>query len=185
MDNKLKMKKIVLLIIIAIAFSVNLMAGTPQPVNPTDTTANQKAEKIDAVVADDYDEFKLDFDLNEIGAIHHEYFVPLSGYDIAEVGILVVFASLIIIATFFTLLGKFMIYQQRMRLQKSKGGDRIITNEAVTYSDEINAAISTALLLYFNEVHDEESGVLTINKIERRYSPWSSKIYNMNSNPFN
>jgi hypothetical protein len=39
------------------------------------------------------------------------------------------------------------------------------------------AAISMALHLYMEEIHDEESGVLTIKQISRTYSPWSSKIY--------
>lgn len=39
------------------------------------------------------------------------------------------------------------------------------------------AAISAAIFLYFDEVHDKESNVIRIKRIERRYSPWSSKIY--------
>jgi len=40
-----------------------------------------------------------------------------------------------------------------------------------------NAAICTALYLYFTELHDEEKYVMTVKKISRNYSPWSSKIY--------
>jgi hypothetical protein len=43
------------------------------------------------------------------------------------------------------------------------------------------AAISVAIHLYFNEVHDVESNVITIKRIERRYSPWSSKIFGLNN----
>ena len=43
------------------------------------------------------------------------------------------------------------------------------------------AAIATAMHLYFNEVHDVESNVITINKIERRYSPWNAKIFGLNN----
>ncbi|MDX9905877.1 MAG: lamin tail domain-containing protein, partial [Bacteroidales bacterium] len=39
-------------------------------------------------------------------------------------------------------------------------------------------AIAMALFLY-NEVHDEESNILTIERVSRIYSPWSSKYYNM------
>ena len=48
-------------------------------------------------------------------------------------------------------------------------------------SAEINAAISMALHLYYAEVHDEESNKITIKTVERRYSPWSSKIYGLNN----
>ena len=48
-------------------------------------------------------------------------------------------------------------------------------------NDELAAAFM-ALHLYANEdIHDQESNVLTIDRIQRRYSPWSSKIYSMNN----
>lgn len=43
---------------------------------------------------------------------------------------------------------------------------------------EEQAAIAMAMHLYFN-AHDEEPHFITIEEVERRYSPWSSKIYNM------
>ncbi len=47
-------------------------------------------------------------------------------------------------------------------------------------SGELNAAISAAIHLYVNEnYHDEESTVLTIEQVSKRYSPWSSKIYSV------
>jgi glutaconyl-CoA/methylmalonyl-CoA decarboxylase subunit delta len=45
-----------------------------------------------------------------------------------------------------------------------------------TSGDEI-AAIAMALHSYKSLLHDTESLTLTINKISRTYSPWSSKIY--------
>jgi hypothetical protein len=41
-----------------------------------------------------------------------------------------------------------------------------------------SAAIAMALYMY-NELHDEESNILTIDRVSRVYSPWSSKYYNM------
>lgn len=49
----------------------------------------------------------------------------------------------------------------------------------VVLSGEVNAAISAAIHLYVNEAHDEENTILTIDKVSRRYSPWSSKIYSV------
>lgn len=40
------------------------------------------------------------------------------------------------------------------------------------------AAIAMAMHLYFDS-HDEEPHIITIEEVERRYSPWSSKIYSM------
>jgi len=43
---------------------------------------------------------------------------------------------------------------------------------------DVSAAIGLALYFY-NELHDEESNVLTIERISKNYSPWSSKIYSI------
>lgn len=53
-------------------------------------------------------------------------------------------------------------------------------NQPVSPADKDKmAAIAMALYLHFNEMHDEESNVITIQRISKTYSPWSSKIYNM------
>jgi glutaconyl-CoA/methylmalonyl-CoA decarboxylase subunit delta len=49
----------------------------------------------------------------------------------------------------------------------------------VNLSGEVNAAIAVAIHLYRSELHDYEDTVLTINKVSRTYSPWSSKIYGL------
>ena len=57
--------------------------------------------------------------------------------------------------------------------------------EAVISSDAVNdgvyAAIAVAIHLYGEELHDVENTVLTINKVSRTYSPWSSKIHGLNT----
>jgi len=50
-------------------------------------------------------------------------------------------------------------------------------------SGEVNAAIAAAIHLYRSEMHDYENTVLTISKVSRVYSPWSSKIYGLRSAP--
>jgi glutaconyl-CoA/methylmalonyl-CoA decarboxylase subunit delta len=45
-----------------------------------------------------------------------------------------------------------------------------------------NAAIAAALFLFFSELHDEEKYVMTVKKVSRTYSPWSSKIYGIWNN---
>jgi len=55
------------------------------------------------------------------------------------------------------------------------------TSKIQDISGEVNAAISMAIYLYHNELHDYEETVLTIKKVARTYSPWSSKIYGLNS----
>ena len=52
----------------------------------------------------------------------------------------------------------------------------VATDEHPTPHEQ--AAIAMAMHLYF-DAHDEEPHVITIQEVERRYSPWSSKIYSM------
>lgn len=54
-----------------------------------------------------------------------------------------------------------------------------------TITDEVFAAVSTVVHLYITqeEAHDVENTVLTINKVARAYSPWSSKIYGLREIP--
>ncbi|HNQ13745.1 MAG TPA: lamin tail domain-containing protein, partial [Bacteroidia bacterium] len=48
---------------------------------------------------------------------------------------------------------------------------------------EIFAAIATALYEVTEDVHDVENTVLTIQKVTRNYSPWSSKLYGLREIP--
>lgn len=54
-----------------------------------------------------------------------------------------------------------------------------IKNAEETRAGEITAAIAMALYQHFSELHDRESGVVTIKRVSKPYSPWSSKLYNM------
>lgn len=49
-------------------------------------------------------------------------------------------------------------------------------------SDEIYAAIAMAIFSS-TEYHDEESGILTIQRTVNTYSPWNSKIYALKELP--
>jgi len=50
-------------------------------------------------------------------------------------------------------------------------------------SDEAAAAISLAIHMFKQEMHDMESLTITLKKVSRIYSPWSSKIYTLRQNP--
>ena len=49
-------------------------------------------------------------------------------------------------------------------------------------SGEEIAAIGMALYEHLN-AHDKEDTILTINKVKKAYSPWSSKIYTLRETP--
>lgn len=95
--------------------------------------------------------------------------------------ILVVFVALTLLVLAFYAFGKISRHQFKRNKTKANLAKQITTTAPGEQDDEIPAlevaAIATALTLFFGDVHDEESNVITIKRIERRYSPWNSKIY--------
>jgi Na+-transporting methylmalonyl-CoA/oxaloacetate decarboxylase gamma subunit len=96
---------------------------------------------------------------------------------LAFVGYMIVFVALIALYFVFQYIPLILKIINKRKLKKKGMQEQVI--EDLTITGEVSAAISTALHLYFNELHDDEKTVLTIKKISRRYSPWSSKIYNV------
>lgn len=100
-------------------------------------------------------------------------------------GYLIIFTALVLLYLVFNNIPKLIKMNLRSRLKAKKGTDEstIKQEEHFDTPGEVNAAIATALYLYFNELHDEESNIITMRKISKRYSPWSSKIYGLRNNP--
>ena len=93
-------------------------------------------------------------------------------------GYAIVFVALCFLILIFTLVPKVLSLDFK-RLLQSRKENKNTENKGVdvVMSGETNAAIAMALCLYFNDLHDEESNVITIKQVKRTYSPWSSKVY--------
>ncbi|WP_346863603.1 OadG family protein [uncultured Draconibacterium sp.] len=106
------------------------------------------------------------------------------GLTVAIVGFFIVFFSLTILVLVFSRLPKLINMQfNRKKLRRNKSKDEEeVTQDDFVVEGNVTAAISLALHMYFNELHDEESNVVTIKKVRKAYSPWSSKIYSVNQN---
>ncbi|MBZ0179486.1 MAG: OadG family protein [Melioribacteraceae bacterium] len=115
------------------------------------------------------------FDLNNI--------IAGDGILISIVGYLIVFASLLVLSIFISRLKNILTLHQRKKLKAS--GHRAADYEDLDVSEEINAAIGMALYLHFAEAHDFENTVLTIKRVQKPYSPWSSKLYGLRQYPKN
>ena len=100
---------------------------------------------------------------------------------LAFVGYVIVFVALIALYFVFNYIPVLLTFITKRELKRKlrKKGIKEGVIEDITITGEVSAAISTALHLYFNEMHDDEKTVLTIRKISKSYSPWSSKIYNV------
>lgn len=101
-------------------------------------------------------------------------------WTVVIVGIGIVFLSLIIVYLFFRYVLTFILNFRFRNFARKQGIDPSAVDTAKTMmSGEVNAAIAMALYSYFDELHDVESGVITITRVSKTYSPWSSKLYNM------
>lgn len=106
--------------------------------------------------------------------------VDPTGIIMTITAMLVVFTALILLYRIFKFTGR--VSQNPIKIKRDKKGSQEV--EVVQeISGEVFAAISTALFLYENEVHDHESTIITIERVSRRYSPWSSKIYGLRQIP--
>ena len=104
--------------------------------------------------------------------------VLAEGLVVTFVGYIIVFAALVLLYFIFDLLSKILNSQIRSKLMRQ--GKIHSTDKTSDFSvpGEVTAAISLALYMS-TQLHDEESNVITIKKVSRVYSPWSSKIYGL------
>jgi Na+-transporting methylmalonyl-CoA/oxaloacetate decarboxylase gamma subunit len=115
-----------------------------------------------------------------------ESFVEIDPYGIAMtiIAMSVVFMALAILYFIYKASGRFFI-RKGMSSKKSITGEPKPSDvhSEVEMSGEVNAAIAMTIHLYLSEMHDYENTVLTIQKVSRNYSPWSSKIYTLRKTP--
>ncbi len=71
------------------------------------------------------------------------------------------------------------VFKIKVYRRAAREGRAVDDSEKQVLTGELNAAVAMALYLYFDEVHDYESNVITIRKVSKSYSPWNSKLYNM------
>lgn len=98
----------------------------------------------------------------------------------------VVFCGLILLFIAFKIVGKASVSLSKRNAMKAKG----ITDKQEAKEKklgeapgEIFAAIAMAMYEMQSDVHDVEDTVLTITRVKRSYSPWSSKIYTLRETP--
>lgn len=104
-----------------------------------------------------------------------------NGFAMTIMAMGVVFSALLLLCLSFYGLGKIGAAVSLMNKRLSHGMKPVAedSTDVVEHdSGEEIAAIVMALHQHFN-AHDNESTILTINKVKRAYSPWSSKIYGL------
>lgn len=108
------------------------------------------------------------------------------GIGMSITAMLVVFCGLILLYISFKIIGKMAIKMSARNEMKAHGitdKNEAETKELGHQPGEIFAAIAMAMHECQENVHDVEDTVITINRVGRRYSPWSSKIYTLRETP--
>lgn len=100
---------------------------------------------------------------------HYTLIITIAGYCI-------VLSTLALMAYIFARLHTLQDFLTNRKL-KRLNREEVTEKPKATITGEENAAIAAAIYLFFYELHDEEKYVMTIRKVSKTYSPWSSKIY--------
>lgn len=128
---------------------------------------------------------------NEEGhASHLHYHVPKQSERIQEsdpigigltvTAVSVVFLALLCISLILKGYGKLILKAQDRKAKKVSPSNATEAPAPSETSGEIYAAIAAAIYMYDEELHDDENTVITIEKVERAWTPWNAKFYNMN-----
>jgi Na+-transporting methylmalonyl-CoA/oxaloacetate decarboxylase gamma subunit len=115
-----------------------------------------------------------------------EKFVEMDpfGIGMAVIAMSVVFSALILLYVVFKNTKRiYSINLKRLFCRECKKEPVQEVTPNMEISGEVNAAIAMAIHLYVSDLHDHEEAILTIKKVSRTYSPWSSKIYGLRNHP--
>ena len=102
------------------------------------------------------------------------------GIGLTVVAVSVVFLALLCISLILKGYGKLILKTQDRKAKKNSPSNAPTTPAPSETSGEIYAAIAAAIYMYDEELHDDENTVITIEKVERAWTPWNAKYYNMN-----
>lgn len=99
----------------------------------------------------------------------------------ALIGFVLVFVVLVLLIYIMKGMGWFFTREHKAKVAASAATPH--AHDHAISDQELAAAIITALKLYKSALHDQESEMLTINRITRAYSPWNSKIHGLTQAP--
>ena len=108
-----------------------------------------------------------------------------SGIGMTMIAMTVVFLALIFLYLIFKYIGHLNTSSSRKKSLVKKGKIEEASKISEDAPGDVYAAIAMALHLYQSQMHDEENTVITMEKVARSYSPWSSKIYGLRQTPNN
>ncbi len=115
--------------------------------------------------------------------------LQVKGWIVTISGFLIVIMALVILFLIFSGVSKIINSDWKSIVNKDKRKNEVevvennnkdMNTSKNNVNDDVIVAIGLALSMSM-EVHDEESGVLTIKRAQRITSPWASKILGINN----
>ena len=115
--------------------------------------------------------------------------LQIKGWIVTISGFLIVIMALVILFLIFSGVSKIINADWKSIVNKDKRKNEVevvdnsnkdMSTSKNNINDDVIVAIGLALSMSM-EVHDEESGVLTIKRTQRVTSPWASKILGINN----
>ncbi len=100
------------------------------------------------------------------------------GIGLAAIAMSVVFLVLLMLFIIFKNFSNAFIFMEKRKEKKQRS-----LGSAGFPPDENLVAVGLAIHLYIKEIQEHEDLILTIKKVSRTYSPWSSKIYGIGGWP--
>lgn len=115
--------------------------------------------------------------------------LQVKGWIVTISGFLIVIMALVVLFLIFSGVSKIINADWRSIVNKDKRKNEVevvdnsnkdMSTSKNNINDDVIVAIGLALSMSM-EVHDKESGVLTIKRAQRTTSPWASKILGINN----
>ena len=115
--------------------------------------------------------------------------LQVKGWTVTISGFLIVIMALVVLFLIFSGVSKIINTDWKSIVNKDKRKNEVevvdnsnkdMNTSKNNLNDDVIVAIGLALSMSM-EVHDEESGVLTIKRTQRVTSPWASKILGINN----
>lgn len=188
------MKKYFLAAALCLAISGScyaVMPATGQDFEPTVMVTESSGQQTDVIVdptpsteVDYVQESPIARKMTQAEKAHNAAVNDSWGGAITIIAMCIVIAALVVLSLLFLGFGKI----SQSLLARNKRESKAMANHDGAEHHEVDsgdviAAIAAALSEHFGEGHDMEETILTIRKLQKAYSPWSSKIYNMRHMP--
>ncbi|MCH5232729.1 MAG: OadG family protein [Muribaculaceae bacterium] len=157
-----------------------IVSDSEKPAEVTEKTTPLALQEPD-VFTSDYGESKIARKMTQAEKNQNAAENDGWGGAITIIAMCIVISALVVLSILFMIFGKISesILTSKKKKAKAEADHPHHEDGHELAPGEVIAAISLALKEYFSDPHDIEETHLTIKRLQKSYSPWNSKIYNL------